>query len=403
MPRLPPGRFFPFGNAWFLTCEIDHRPEIDLIRVAILSNLLLTAVWSSRCTLPISAVDSIPLALEHTKQQLFKPFRISQWTKLAFVGLLARELGANGFNRSNFNLHPHPGVGPHIALPAPLGIEHALLAGFVASAVVASLAVGIILMYVSSVMRFVLFDSIILRECHIRWGWSRRLGPGWKYFVWKLLYLLLILGAIAIFIGIPLAVVFANGWFRAPKEHLAPLVLGGIFLFFVFFVFFVATALIFVLTKDFVIPRMALENVDVMEGWRRLWPMMGAEKGAYVAYVVMKIVLAIIVGILTSVATLILGLIIAVPSVALGILAVLTGKSAGMTWNAQTIALAVVIGAVLLAVFLYLVSLIYVPAIVFFPAYSIYFFAARYPRLNAALFPPNTPTPVPAGAFPPGR
>lgn len=350
--------------------------------------------------MPISAVDSIPLALEHTKQQLFKPFRISQWTKLAFVGLLAGELGASGFNRSNFQLHPHPGGGPHIAFPGPFGIDHALLAGFIASAVIASLAVGIILMYVGSVMRFVLFDSIILRECHIRWGWSRRLGPGWKYFVWKLLYLLLILGAVAIFIGIPAAAALANGWFKAPKEHLAPLILAAVFLVCAFFVFFVATAVIFVLTKDFVIPQMALENVDVMEGWRRLWPMMAAEKGAYVAYIVMKIVLAIVAAILTGIATLILGLIIAVPSVVLGILAVLTGKNAGMTWNAQTITLAIVIGAVLLGIFLYLVSLIYVPAIVFFPAYSIYFFAARYPRLNAALFPPSTAAPVPAGAMP---
>jgi hypothetical protein len=347
--------------------------------------------------LPTTAVDSITLALEHTKQQLFKPFRIGQWTKLAFVGLLAGELGANGCNRSNFQLRPHPGVAPHIAFPGPLGIEHALLAGFLASAVIASLALGIILMYVSSVMRFILFDSIILRECHIRWGWSRRLGPGWKYFVWKLLYLLLIIAAVAIFIGIPVAVAFANGWLKAPKQHLAPLVLGGIILFFAFFVCCVATALIFVLTKDFVIPQMALENIDVMEGWRRLWPMMTAEKGAYVAYVVMKIVLAIVAAILTGFATLILGVIIAVPSVVLGILAVLSGKSAGLTWNAHTIALAIVIGCALLAVFLYLVSLIYVPAIVFFPAYSIHFFAARYPRLSAALYPPSPAVTVPAG------
>jgi hypothetical protein len=352
--------------------------------------------------LPTTAVDSITLALEHTKQQLFKPIRIGQWTKLAFVGLLAGELGANGCNRSNFQLpaHPHPGGPPHVGFPGPFGIDHALLFGFIASAVIASLAVGIILMYVSSVMRFILFDSIILRECHIRWGWSRRLGPGWRYFVWKLLYAFFILGVVVIFIGIPAAIAFGNDWFKAPKEHLAPLVLAGVFLFFVFFIFFLATALIFLLTKDFVIPQMALENIGVIEGWRRLWPMMTADKGAYTAYVVMKIVLAIVAAILTGIATLILGLIIALPSIALGALAVLTGKSAGLTWTPQTIALAVVIGAILLAVFLYLVSLIYVPAIVFFPAYSIHFFAARYPRLQAALYPPAQAATMPAGAVP---
>jgi hypothetical protein len=96
-----------------------------------------------------------------------------------------------------------------------------------------------------------------------------------------------------------------------------------------------------------------------------------------------------------------LGLIIVIPSIGLGILAVLTGKTAGLTWNPHTIALAVVIGCILLAIFLYLVSLISVPAIVFFPAYSVHFFAGRYPRLSAVLYPAPPAAQVPAGAVPP--
>jgi hypothetical protein len=37
---------------------------------------------------------------------------------------------------------------------------------------------------------------------------------------------------------------------------------------------------------------MALENIAVMEGWRRLWLWIKHEKGGYAAYVGMKIVLA---------------------------------------------------------------------------------------------------------------
>jgi hypothetical protein len=351
--------------------------------------------------LPISAADSITLALEHTKQQLFKPFRIGQWTKLAFVGLLAGELGSNGCNRSLFNLPHHPGTTPHPGLPGSLGIDPALLAALSALlgvVIIAGLAVGIILMYVGSVMRFVLFDSIITRECHIRWSWSRRLGPGWRYFVWKLGYSLLALAGIAVLVGIPAALAFAKGWFKEPREHLPVLVSVGIVIFAVLFIFLVVTAVVLVLTKDFVVPQMALENIGAVEGWRRLWAMMQAETGAYAAYLGMKIVLAVAVGILVGVATLILGLILVIPSIGIGILAVLTGKTAGLTWNAHTIALAIVVGCILLASFLYLVSLISVPAIVFFPAYSIYFFAARYPRLSAALYPASPTAQVSAGA-----
>jgi hypothetical protein len=350
--------------------------------------------------LPISAVDSISPAIEHAKQQLFRPFQIGQWTKLAFIGLLAGELGSGGCNRSNFRFPVHPGTAPHGSVPGSLGVDPALLFGFIASAVVAGFAIGIILMYISSVMRFILFDSILARDCHIRRGWSRRLGPGWRYFVWKLLYVVLSLVGIAIIVGIPLAFAFARGWLKAPKAHLPPLILGGALLFVVLLLFFLATAVVFVLTKDFVVPQMALENVDVMEGWRRLWVMMKSETGAYIAYVVMKIVLAFVASILIGIATVILGFIIAVPSIALGLLAVLTGKTAGLTWNPYTITLAVVIGCMLLAIFLYVVSLIYVPAIVFFPAYSIYFFAGRYPQLSTALYGASSVPRAPPGTVP---
>ena len=83
--------------------------------------------------MPISAVDTIPLAIEHTKQQLFKPFRFGQWTKLAVVGLLAGELGSGGgFNGSNFNFPQHPGAS-RLSLPGTLGgIDPALLAALIA-------------------------------------------------------------------------------------------------------------------------------------------------------------------------------------------------------------------------------------------------------------------------------
>lgn len=348
--------------------------------------------------MPISAVDSINLAIEHTKQQLFKPFRIGQWTRLAFVGLLAGELGGNGCNSSNFHGPRAGGTAPHLNWPHSLGIDPALLAVLITTVIVGFLAIGIIFMYIGSVMRFILFDSIIAKECHIRAGWSRRLTPGWRYFVWMLVFTLLTGAAFVILLGVPLAFAFVKGWLRAPKEHLAPLILGGLILFVVLFGLFLITALVVVLTKDFVVPQMALDDVDAMEGWRRLWPMLKADKGAYAGYIGMKILLAIAAGILIGIATVILGLIIALPSIALGLMAVLTGKAAGLTWNAGTIALAVVVGCIVLAVFLYLVSLISVPVIVFFPAYSIYFFAARYPRLSAALYttPPAPPSAAPA-------
>ena len=312
------------------------------------------------------------------------------------VGLLAGELGSSGGcnTHSNFNIPHQPDTSRHFLEQTLPSIDPALFAGLIVVLVVAGLVLGIVLMYVGSVMRFVLFDSVLAKECHIRQGWNRRQGPGARYFLWQLLYVLGMIVGMVVLVGIPLGIAFLAGWLKEPRQHLAPLILGGILWFLFLVIFVVAAAVVYVLTKDFVVPQMALENIGAIEGWRRLWHMMEAEMGGYAGYVGVKIVLAIGAAIIVGIATLILALIIAIPTVGLAIVAVLTGKTAGLTWNVYTITVAVVVGCVLLAIFLYLVALISVPVIVFFPAYSIYFFAARYPALSAVLYP------VPGGAAP---
>ena len=357
--------------------------------------------------MPFSAVDAISPAFEHTKRQLLQPFRFGQWVRLAIVGLLAGELGSGGFrmpNLSNFNIPRQPGGTQHFLPPDFAGANPALIAALVVVIVVAALVFGIVLMYVSSVMRFILFDSVLARECHIRQGWYRRQEPGWRYFLWKLLYTVVTLGVLVVLVGIPAGLAFSAGWFSEPKQHLVGLVLAGVLLFFVFAIFVIVMAVIFVLTKDFVVPQMALENIGAMEGWRRLWLMMQAEKISYAGYIGMKIALAMGAAIILGIVGFILALIIFIPAAGVAIAVVFAGKTAGLEWTAYTITLAVVAGCILLVAFLLLIAMISVPVIIFFPAYSIYFFAARYPALSAVLYPaPPAPLIAPAAFSPPNE
>src|SRR4029077_17131145 len=172
-------------------------------------------------------------------------------------------------------------------------------------------------------------DSVLAKECHIRQNWITRQEPGWRYFLWKLLYTLVTLGTLVVLIGIPAGVAFALGCFRQPKEHLVGLVLAGIVLFFVFAVVIVGMAVVYVLTKDFVVPQMALENIGAIEGWQRLWLMLNAEKGGYAGYVAMKIVLAIGAAIVLGIVGFILALIILIPVAGVVFAAVMAGKKGG--------------------------------------------------------------------------
>jgi hypothetical protein len=123
--------------------------------------------------------------------------------------------------------------------------------------------------------------------------------------------------------------------------------------------------------------------------------MMQQQKGDYAVYALMKVVLAIAAGIVVGIASFMLVMALAIPAVAMVLVAVTAGKTAGLTWNVFTITIAVVVGCVLFAILMFLISLLSVPVIVFFPAYAMYFFAPRYPQLSVALYRPPVP-PIPA-------
>lgn len=341
--------------------------------------------------MPISAVDAISPAFQHTKKQLIEPFRASQWAKLALVGFLAGEVHSGGCSGGNFQMPTRTSGGERfleLGLPAMNPVAYAAL---IALLVVAVLVLWVLFIYVNSVMRFVLFDSVVAKQCEIRQYWNRRQKPGLRYFAWQLLLFLAMMVGLTILVGIPATFALAVGWLKQSSQHMVPLILGGVLLFFLVTTFVVLWLIVLVFSKDFIVPQMALEDIGPMEAWRRLLPMLKSEKGGYAGYLGMKIVMSIGAAVIVGIAAMIIILLTLIPIGGVGAVLVLMGKSGGLHWNLYTITLAVVIGSFLLAFILYVVSLLSVPAIVFFPAYSIYFFAARYRALDAVLRPAPPP------------
>ena len=305
--------------------------------------------------------------------------------RLAFVGVLAGEMGGGG--SCNFRV-PADLVRPrvqHLQSPGLYGGHPLLMIAAVAAAVVLAVMLGVAFLYVSSRMRFVLFDSIVASDCRVRHYWRQRGEPAFRYFVWQLLFGVGVLLALLIVFAPPLILAIAAGWFESPGAHLVPLVLGGIVMALVLFLLVITLGVIHVLTKDFVVPQMALEGATVGEGWKRLWAQIVAEKAGYAAYVGMKIVLTIATSIGVAIICIVVALIVLLPFGAIGAIAVLGGQAAGLTWNPVTIAMAIALGAIVLLVLIFLFAVISVPLIVFFPAYSCHFLAGRYPPMREAL------------------
>ena len=354
--------------------------------------------------MPLSAVDCVQHSIQHTRDQLFRPFRFGQWSRLALVGILAAELHASGcnFNGLNFNIPSQPrrtqGFFAAAARFPHFDPRHfdpariAQFAGLIAGVVLLAMILFFIFLYINSVFRFILFDSVLKKHCSIGEGWHRWHRAGRRYFLWQIVLMIAQFLCLGVLIGVPLAIAAALGWFRDAGNHIARSVLGIVFLVGLFLLFALVAAAVQLLAKDFLVPIMALEEVDFADGWSRLMGLIRPEPGKYAVYLLLKIVLALAAAIIFSIIAIIPALFIVIPAV----VAAFAAHAAGVGWNVTTVSLAVIVGTLLLFVLIYAIALICVPATVFFPAFSIHFFAARYPRLDALLHPPS-----PAPELPP--
>lgn len=343
----------------------------------------------------LNAVDAISPAFNLMKAELFQPFRWGFWVRIAVLGFLTGEMSSGGscnFNfPSNWNTRRHDGfvdtapfphIDPHVLwtiLPVLIGIF---------------LILGLAFLYIGSVCRFTLLEAVLNGQVSIRDGWSRWLGQGTRYFIFRLLLglaFLLVAGVVALLV---LAMVGVSS-FQHGAAPRAGAILGIIFGFMVIFIFAIPFILVHVLAKDFAVPVMALGGTPFGEAWRRVWAMVRNEFGSVAGYIGMKIVLAIAAGVIFGIITLIVVLIVILPIGGLGVVTALAGKAAGVSLTPFTITLIVAAAAVCLGLILFVISIVSAPVSVFFPAYALYFFAGRYQPLHDRLFPPPPPAQEP--------
>ena len=355
----------------------------------------------------LSAIDTISLAFDHTKEHLFRPFRLGQWLRLALLGFMTGELSTGGScNPGSLNdlkkiqdqtngtsgseqFLPTPHIDPHLIGPIFLGLGVALL--LISVLILAW-------MYVGSVCRFILIESVISKRVSLREGWHKWHAAGRRFFLWRLTYQIVAGIFFAILVGVPFGLAAALGWFENPEEHILPIILTAVPFAFLILLATIVAVLVWLFAKDFMAPIMAVEDLDFADAWNILLAMMKKEKGAFAGYVGMKVVLAIAAEILFGIVIFIAVLLVALPGAIAGAAAVFAGNAAGLTWTAGTITLAIVAASMLFVVVMVLSAMLSVPVTLYFPAYSIYFLASRYPKLDAWLHPP----PVAPGTTTPG-
>jgi hypothetical protein len=351
----------------------------------------------------LSAIDAVSPAFTHAKRQLFQPFRLVFWSRLACIALLTGEFAGGSGSTLSFNIPSSAGGSEKkFMLQAEPSIWEQVLHywHWVLLGIVLLLVLGVIAVYIASVFRFVLFDAVLTGRAGLNEGWSRWQEAGGRYFLWLMGFGLALLALLALVVGVPLLFGYEAGMIQEPQAHIGKLILGSLLLFLLVTGVVLLGMVVFMLAKDFVVPLMALEHIGPVKAWQRLLPVLAADKGGFAAYVLMKIILSAGSAIVFAVINLVVLFATLMVLGVIGLGLFLLGRAAGLPWDIYTLSLVGLLATVAVLIVLYAIAFASSPALLFFQAYALHFFAPRYPLLATHLIrSPGVQAPITA---PPG-
>jgi hypothetical protein len=264
------------------------------------------------------ALENIDEAVKESKDMLL-PVDFMQLTKLALITFL---IGGSGFNLPTGN---YGGSNPGDSA-GDLGLEDSELTSdfsqesipdseelsnavtSMATASTASIVFGIVLaiilfvglplLFLSSIFEFIFYRSLIDKEVKIRNYFSRNIGRGFRYFLFKLVYaavVLLTIGAI-VFLAVESSPIF-------------------LLLILALIPVFIVSSIFVGLTKDFILLRMMEENEALIEAWRSFWPTLKAEWKQVLVYLFVKLFVGIVVGAASVIAAITFTVVVFIPVV----------------------------------------------------------------------------------------
>lgn len=257
-------------------------------------------------TLPprqISVLEPIGAAIEKTKQILFRPFDIGKWFTLGFCAWLATLGDSGGGGGPNFNFNY--GGGSHGSTQEFQHQVHTVKQEIINNLPVI-LTVGIVVlifvfvlafvfMWLKSRGQFMFLHGVANNVSEVVNPWNRYARQGNSLFLFRVvLWLIGMIVSVAMIVPLVfIFIAFAESDFKAiAVAGIVP----AIFLIIGFICFCIIMAVINVLTKDFVVPVMYLQDCTVTEGWKRFWNLLRFHKGTFFLFLLVLFVLNIAIG-----------------------------------------------------------------------------------------------------------
>ncbi|WP_109486131.1 DUF7544 domain-containing protein [Occallatibacter savannae] len=331
----------------------------------------------------LSAAEAISPAINRTREFLFAPpFRWLTFLKLCLVAAITEGLGTNLQSNANKN-HSSGDVGPMIYHFSPM-----MIAAIIAVALLLFVVV-LLIFYVMTRLRFAYFHCLTTNTRLIKPGWNLYRPQANRFFRMNV--------GVGICFALMAALMvspFIPGFIRLfhnIQEGRGPdvsLVLSlALPLIPIFMLIVVAAIALDIILRDGMLPHYALEDATAGQAWSALWERVLAEKGAFFAYGILRIVLPVIAFIGIVIVLLVPGL-------------VLVGCVAGAEYAihsafAEAAGAQAAIGAVL-EIFIGVIALAFAlvigisiggPVSTAIREYALVFYGSRYQKLGELLFP----------------
>ena len=262
----------------------------------------------------IEILTPFNLALEWTKQVLFRPFDLEKWLVIGFAAFLSHLAGGSGTgfnfnpasfrNRGNWDFrttsHNLYSTSDHVSLWLILFVTAAIL--------VIMIAVVLALLWIGCRGRFIFVDCVVRNRGAIKEPW-RELGEVANSFFGFLLVTLLIFVLMAFVAGSPFILWLA---LHHGDVSFGPAMVLGIGLWIAFvFIFALAWGLI----SQFMIVTMYRRRCGAVEAFRSTVSLMMSDPVPFILYILFLFVLTILVAMISCVATCVTCCIAAIPYV----------------------------------------------------------------------------------------
>jgi hypothetical protein len=344
---------------------------------------------------PVSAVDAVALAIQRTKQFLFRPFKWSTYLKLGLVAIITEGVGSN--LRSSTS-HGGNAAGHGLGVPVPI---HPLAAdgwpfhltpesiAVIAAAVLLAFMIAIFIFYLITRLRFAYFNCLIHN--------TKEIGPGWRLYsdrASRFFWLNIVVGICFMLLLVLVALPFAAGFWRVFHEsqqgghfdvwQLVPLVLPLIPVLILLTLGGLVTDLIL---RDLMMPHFALDNATAGEAWRQVRARIKAEQRQFLVYGILRVILPTIASIGLFIVMFLPGLMLAgsLAAIEWGVHSVFSGATGG-SWVVG-VALEAFFGVIAFGFALLAGICLGGPLSTGIREYALIFYGGRYKALGDILYP----------------